>query len=208
MSEKIKAQKEITKELVKEAYFTLEKGKLYQLEAVCELFISIIRGKESSNNSDVEHFLKKYEGLVVSMNKVDASQISGTLAVQYMEEISRVKGLIESEPKCAYYAPFLNWSSRVIDMVNSQIELRKMKQSLDEAKDNYKEAERTVKQLLSKKHNYEQRLKDDKDILPEREESKAGDGDYKIITNLDNINQNPHDQRTFPQNWIFQFDQF
>lgn len=73
LSHKIKAQKEITKELVKEAYIVLEKHNSPPLERMCELYVSIIRGKETSTNQDVEHYLKKYEGLAVAMNKVDAS---------------------------------------------------------------------------------------------------------------------------------------
>lgn len=78
-----------------------------------------------------------------------------------------------------------------MDLVNSQIELRKRKAALDEAKKLFREHDRARKQIESRKHNYEQRLKDDQMIAPKKinEESKDGSAEYQSIKNLVDITQ-------------------
>ena len=112
-------QKQITKELVKKTYQVLERSKVPQVELLLELFISIIRGKKEASNADVEYYLSKYDGLIVSMNKVDSEGIKGSLAQEYLEKCMELKDkwFNGKDPKTAEYVPFLVWSARVVDMI-------------------------------------------------------------------------------------------
>jgi hypothetical protein len=82
------AQKQINEALIKKTYSLFSKGRSGAVESLIELFVSILRCRRKSTAEDVEHYLKKFEGVIVAMTKIDTSKLKGDIAKDYSDSLT------------------------------------------------------------------------------------------------------------------------
>lgn len=125
-----KIQKEINPKLVKKLYKLLEKKSPEKITTMLEALVGLLRNSEMSSNKDVEvcillvlraiqMYLKKQEGLLYKMQKVDPSTIRDSVIEKHFETIKHIqKSFIdntsEDYKECSQYAAFIAWASQFI----------------------------------------------------------------------------------------------
>ena len=109
----------ITPELVKKLYSLLETKNIKKVADMIEALIGLLRNTENCSSSDVQIYLKKYEGLIYKMQNIVYAKMRDSVLNKHLETIKLItKSFIDSTTEdfkvCSDFAPFLAWSSQFI----------------------------------------------------------------------------------------------
>ena len=129
-AKKKEAQNNITQKKVKSIYSYFEKDSDEVVIKLFETFIGCLRGVEKANKDDVEIYLKKHKGLMVSMNKLDENKINRDHAKKYADNLKELKAVI-LEKQYVKFVPFYVWMDNVIRIIKLGIEEKHLKEDLD-----------------------------------------------------------------------------
>jgi len=120
------------------------------LEALCGL----LRNAEKGTNQDVEMYLKKHEGLIWKLNKVDPSHVSEAVCQSHLGTVERItKHFVE--PKvidyeiCNDYLPLLTWTTRFISLCNYARGDRLINEAFEKMKVDMADGESRIKILIA-----------------------------------------------------------
>ena len=93
-----KFENQIDKKTVSKLYKILDKKAPEALSKMCECMVALLRGQKSASSSDVEMYLKNYDGLMYKMQRVDPAEVpedSVKLNEKKLEELT--KGFTEQD---------------------------------------------------------------------------------------------------------------
>ena len=93
-----KFENQIDKKTVGKLYKILDKKAPEALSKMCESMVALLRGQKSASSSDVEMYLKNYDGLMYKMQRVDPAEVpedSVKLNEKKLEELT--KGFTEQD---------------------------------------------------------------------------------------------------------------
>lgn len=129
-AKKKEAQNSITQKKVKAIYRYFEKDSDEIIIQLFETFIGCLRGVEKASKEDVEIYLKKHKGLLVSMNKLDEAKINREHAKKYADSMKELKATI-LEKQYIKFVPFYVWMDNVIRIIKLGIEEKHLREDLD-----------------------------------------------------------------------------
>ena len=120
----------ITPELVKKLYSLLETKNIKKVADMIEALIGLLRNTENCSSSDVQIYLKKYEGLIYKMQNIVYAKMRDSVLNKHLETIKLItKSFIDSTTEdfkvCSDFAPFLAWSSQFIIYCRQASQLEK-----------------------------------------------------------------------------------
>lgn len=131
------AVKQMTKKLVTKLYKTLENTDVEPLTLVLESIVGALRNVETASNVDVELYLKKFEGFMYSMGKVDPHKVKKSHAQTWMMVVEQQKDAFTNidNPKfkvCQEFFPFYLWLSAFMRLTFFSIEDDKHKKKIND----------------------------------------------------------------------------
>lgn len=120
----------ITPELVKKLYSLLETKNIKKIGDMIEALIGLLRNTENCSSSDVQIYLKKYEGLIYKMQNIVYAKMRDSVLNKHLETIKLItKSFIDSTTEdfkiCSEFAPFLAWASQFIIYCRQASQLEK-----------------------------------------------------------------------------------
>lgn len=131
----IEAKEKIDKKLVKKLYKFLEKDTHPSLVSVLEVYIAQLRARDRSTKEDVELYLRKHDGLLISMNRLNTRDIPGEFLPVYEKELEKHKGKFREGSEHEDYEPFFNFShftNKLLALTVEEKELEKQVHILEE----------------------------------------------------------------------------
>lgn len=132
------AKREITKKLVKQVYKFLEKDSDSIIIRLMEAFVAMLRNRPTASREDVELYLRKHEGLLTAMNKVNPRKISGGNAKGYTDTVQAIRNEFTGDSPYVKYIPFLVFLNQTCAMVNLTVEEKQIEQQIAELEEENK----------------------------------------------------------------------
>lgn len=164
------AKKEITKKLIKGIYKFLEKDSDPIIVKLMENFVAMLRNKPSASKEDVELYIRKYEGLVTALNKVNPREISGGNAKIYTDAIQAIRNEFTGESKYSKYIPILVFLNQTCAMVNLTVEERVIESQIRELENDNKLKEQEIEEIETFQQHVEEII--DYDIQVDQEQKQ------------------------------------
>jgi hypothetical protein len=134
ITDKLKAQKEITAELLKKTskYFEThdDDGLVYLFEAL----VGMMRGQNLSDNYSVELYLKTIEGFNIALTRADPRNIDPDVAQTHLNKIQTFNELF-FDPKFNDFQPFKTLMTRLCMLSLLAKDEVVLEKSIDEKKD-------------------------------------------------------------------------
>lgn len=141
------AKREITKKLVKQVYKFLEKDSDSIIIRLMEAFVAMLRNRPTASREDVELYLRKHDGLMTAMNKVDPRKISGGNAKNYTDTVQAIRNEFSGESPYVKYIPFLVFLNQTCAMVNLTVEEKGIEQQIVELEDENKNKHKEIDEI-------------------------------------------------------------
>jgi len=129
------AKELIDKKLVKKTYKFLEKDTHPHLVSVLEVYIAQLRARDKASREDVELYLRKYDGLLISMNRLDTRDIPGEFLQIYDRELEKNKGKFREGSENEDYEPFYSFAyftNRLLELTVQEKELERQVKILED----------------------------------------------------------------------------
>ena len=162
--------KEITPKLLKKVYQFLEGQRDEPATKLLEAFVGALRGIPRGSNVDVELYIRKHEGLIVAMNKLDERTIKGDNVKAYFDVCTQVdKDLAENE-MYSMFIPFFVWLKKVCLIVGHVIEEKQIEHDIDLCHDQIQvnkheiSKKRIIIDALSNDHTMQELQKEEEDL--------------------------------------------
>lgn len=176
------AKKEIDKKLTKMAYKFLEKDSDPIIVSLLETFVALLRNRPTAQREDVELYLRKHEGLLVAMNKVDPRKISGGNAAKYTECVQRIRHSFKQDnSEYRKYIPFLVFVNQTCAIVSLTVEERQFESQIEQLQQDIKDREKEIDEIETFHENVTEVIDYDEQVEQEKKQLSLFKNQYAVM---------------------------
>jgi len=206
MEEYEKVKKEMNPDLLKKAYKYLEKNANTSICYIFEALVGIMRGHKSADSQSVEMYLKKYEGFMMGLGRLNFKKINQEYAQEHLDALLKEHDKVLANDDFKMFIPFRILLSKICFLAiltkgSASIEDR-IEKMQNEITKNVREIE--SKDALLKHLDIAETMKDDLDFFKTTQMKFFLDKDKRIeeeLKNIDNKLANFEDQFFSGMRW-------
>ena len=110
----------LNEKLVKKAFAYLEKKSDKHCVIVMEQLVGILREEERASALSVELYMRKFEGLMIGINRLDHKKINYTYCDEYIKELKEknVRQSLTDDKDLHVFLPFLDLLEKYCDLAS------------------------------------------------------------------------------------------
>jgi len=175
------AKREIDKKLVKKTYKTLEKDSDPIIVRLLETFVALLRNRPSAAREDTELYLRKYDGLLTAMNKVNPRNISGGNARIYTDNIKLIRNSFREEGEYVKYIPYLVFVNQTCSMVSLTVEEKQIEAEIHELEEDTKAKEKEIDEIETFREMVDEVIDYEDQVEQEKKQLNLLNEHYKLL---------------------------